>query len=157
MKKNGTSRVGLTIEEIKYIADLNYPINLKQDLSEIQDLKGLEVIGDLRLWWNENPRFQIKIDLNTTKEQIKLFIDTLPNCFEISFFDFFHPQLSNPGAYVSVQHHGPSFLYMVGNHGWSSRWKKISKSKLIDYIYKNREHNDEHIGIFRIDRIAKIS
>ena len=155
MNKNKAPLAGLTEEEIINRVNSNYPINLNRDKLEIQNLKGLEVIEDIKTWWNENPSFRIRIDVNTTKEQIKLFLETLPKNFEISFFDFFYPQLSDPGAYISVQANGSSFLYMLGNHGWASCWKRINKSKLIDYIYKNREHNEEYLCIYRIRRIAK--
>lgn len=154
MSENKAPLAGLTEEEIKSRVDLNYPINLYRDKLEIINLRGLEVIEDIKTWW-ENPSFRIKIDANTTKEQIKLFIETLPISFEISFFDYFHPQLSDSGAYVSVQANGRNFLYMLGNHGWSSCWKRINKSKLIDYIYKNREHNEGNICIYRKRQIAK--
>lgn len=155
MNKNKAPLAGLTEEEIINRVNSNYPINLNRDKLEIQNLKGLEVIEDIKTWWNENPSFRIRIDANTTKEQIKLFLETLPKNFEISFFDFFHPQLSDPGAYISVQANGSSFLYMLGNHGWASCWKRINKSKLIDYIFNNREHNEEYLCIYRIRRIAK--
>jgi hypothetical protein len=155
MDNNKAPLAGLAAEEIKSQVDSNYPINLQRDKLEIQNLKGLEVTKASKTWWDDNPTFIIRIDVNTTKEQIKLFLETLPICFEISFFDFFSSQLSDTGAYVTVQTYGSNFLYMLGNHGWSSRWKKINKSKLIDYIYKNRTYNEEHLCMYRIRRIAK--
>ncbi|MBC8173583.1 MAG: hypothetical protein H7X71_06730, partial [Chitinophagales bacterium] len=63
----------------------------------------------------------------------------------IEFFDFFHPQISDPGAYVTVHKEKEVLKYELANYGWSSEWKTIDKDSLTNYIYKNRPHNDGRI------------
>ncbi len=87
------------------------------------------------------------LDTSTTKDSIGLVIDKLDERCAINFFDNFHPQISDPGACVTVHKEKGQLMYELANHGWSSEWKVISKDSLIDYIYKNREHNDGKLVI----------
>ena len=146
---------GMSTDEIKELADKNYPINYVKDSAELKSLKGLVIKDAEKLWWDATPRFKLAIDKDTTKEQIQSFFDTIPNNFEVFFFDFFHPQISDPGAYVTSQRNGVNFLYMLGNHGWSNEWKEIGKSELVEYLYKNREYNIDELKIYRLYQVAK--
>jgi hypothetical protein len=138
------------------LADKNYPCNYIRDNAELASLKGLEISGVERVWFNDKPRFKLAIDNNTTKEQIRSFFETIPDNFETIFFDYFHPQLSDPGAYVTVQRYGKDFLYMLGNHGWSGEWKLIEKKDLAEYLFKNKEFNADHLCIYRLYKPARI-
>ncbi|HYI01282.1 hypothetical protein [Hyalangium sp.] len=60
----------------------------------------------------------------------------------LEFFDFFHPKISDPGAYVTVHREDDGLQFQLGNHGWSSAWQPITRDALVDYIHKNREHNE---------------
>lgn len=51
------------------------------------------------------------------------------------FFDRSHPQLSDPGAFISVQRDGDRLLAMRGNHGWSSHWIPITQVELVLYLH----------------------
>jgi hypothetical protein len=51
------------------------------------------------------------------------------------FFDRSHPQLSDPGAFISVQRDGDQLLAMRGNHGWSSHWIPIKQEELVLYLH----------------------
>ena len=58
--------------------------------------------------------------------------------YKISFFDLYHPQISDPGAYCSaVVINEDTVAYMLGNHGWSSEWKKIPIWEFAKYLQKN--------------------
>jgi hypothetical protein len=63
----------------------------------LRNLKGLKVLN-----YND---YYIKIDINknTSLEEITMFINSFPEKFQLNFFDNFHPQISDPGAYVFVQ------------------------------------------------------
>ncbi|MGE3801836.1 MAG: hypothetical protein AB7H80_12525 [Candidatus Kapaibacterium sp.] len=78
---------------------------------------------------------------STTQEAIGHVVDKLDERCAIDFFDYFHPQISDPGAFVTVHKEGEELKYMLGNHGWTSEWKPITRDSLIEYIYKNRQYN----------------
>ena len=95
--------------------------------------------------------------MNTTKENIAEFLETLPENYQLSFFDNFHPKISDPGTYVWVQHFNlDRFAYALHNHGWSSEWKQISKNDLVDYIYKNRGFTSEYFKIYPCKKKAEL-
>lgn len=98
-----------------------------------------------------------KITLNTTKENIAEFLETLPENYQISFFDNFHPKISDPGTYVWVQHLNlDRFAYSLHNHGWSSEWKQIPKHDLVEYIYRNRGFTSEYFKIYPCKKKAEL-
>jgi hypothetical protein len=98
-----------------------------------------------------------KINLNTTKENIEEFLKTLPENYQLNFFDNFHPKISDLGAYVWVQHFNlDTFAYSLHNHGWSSEWRQIHKGDLIDYIYKNREFTSNYFTIYPWKKKAEL-
>ena len=109
----------------------------------LRNLKGLKVL-------NYNDYYiKIVINKNTSLEEITMFINSFPEKFQLNFFDNFHPQISDPGAYVFVQKQNNNFIYQLGNHGWSSNWKIIDSKDLINYIYKNRNYSSEYFEIYR--------
>jgi|SRR6185436_6482654 len=84
---------------------------------------------------------QFKINTTTILESIQEFLDAFPPKFQLSFFDFYYPQVSDPGAYVTVQKLNPGlFIFYLGNHGWQSKPKEITRQELAAYIFKNRDH-----------------
>lgn len=117
---------------------------------KLRNLKGLEIVGF------DNNRTKIKIDKNTPKDNIELFINSLPKQFQLSFFDNFHPQISDPGAYVWVQRYNNDFAFMLTNHGWSSEWKQINSKDLLDYIDKNKEFTSDYFEIYQKHKNAVI-
>lgn len=64
-------------------------------------------------------------------------LDWLPEEFELIFYDQFYPGMSDPGAYVTAQRKGSNFIYMLGNHGWSSDWSKQSPELLAAWLALN--------------------
>lgn len=73
---------------------------------------------------------------------------------EIFFYDYYHPQLSDPGAYVTakVDKKG-NYYYYLGNHGWSSSTYAITFSRLLRYAMKNVKYNKKSstMGSFRLN------
>jgi len=98
-------------------------------------------MNDLDNLTTEKTKIEYQLDITTTKDLIGQVIDNLDERCAINFFDNFHPQISDPGAYVTVHKENGQLKYELANHGWSSEWKEISKDSLTDYIYKNREYN----------------
>ena len=135
--------------ETKLKVDFSYD-NAEKDRSEIKRVSGLFFLNEVSHRPIEKPYFAFKIDSLTTLHNISLFLDTFPEDFQFSFFDNFYPQISDPGAYLTIQHYNNNFIYQLGNHGWSSEWKIMIKSDLIDYMYKNRGfQSDNYIEVYR--------
>lgn len=130
-------------------------VDLSYDKTHIDEqmtkrINGLILLNDVSHHPTEKPYFAFRIDISTTIENISLFLDTFPDDFQFSFFDKFYPQISDPGAYVTIQSNDGNFIYQLGNHGWSSEWKAIIKDELVDYIYKNREfQTNDSIEVYR--------
>ena len=53
---------------------------------------------------------------------------------ELTFFDAEHPQLSDPGAYISLVRSPDGLLAQSGNHGWPSRWIPITEQEAQRYL-----------------------
>ena len=83
---------------------------------------------------------RVRLNDNATKETVLKIIDQMEDHM-LTFFDYYYQSPSEPGGYVTVRREGDSFTHKIGNHGWSTEWNEISKEQLVEYIYKNREHN----------------
>jgi len=116
----------------------------------LRNLEGLEILSV------NNERAKLKIDKTVDKEKIKEFVSSFPNDFQLSFFDNFHPQISDPGAYVWVQKLESEFAFMLANHGWSSEWKTIGFYDLVDYIDKNKQYTSDYFEIYPLKQVAVI-
>ena len=53
---------------------------------------------------------KLKIDESTTKEKIVEYLNSIPNKYQLSFFDYFHPQISDPGAFVIAQKNNEKYI-----------------------------------------------
>jgi len=83
--------------------------------------KGLKILN------NKSGFICFQITGQTTKSEISAFIKSLPQKYALSFFDNFHPQISDPGAYVTIQKMGGGILaHFIANHGWSTEWREIT-------------------------------
>ena len=100
-----------------------------------------KTMNDLDNLTTEQTTIDYALDITTTKDLIGQVIDKLDERCAIKFFDNFHPQISDPGAYVTVHKENGQLKYELANHGWSSAWKTILKDSLTDYN-KNREYNE---------------
>jgi len=136
-------------EEKKIKVDFSYD-KADIDRQEIRVIRGLDFLNEISHRPVEKPYFAYTVNRLTTMENISLFLDTLPKDFQFTFFNNFYPQISDPGAYVAIQHYGEIFIFHLSNHGWTTVWTSMSKEDLIDYIYKNREYQFEnHIEVHR--------
>jgi hypothetical protein len=101
--------------------------------------------------------FFLKISADTTKQSIDKFLASLPNKYQLNFFDNSYPQISDPGAYVWTQQLiDDKYAYSLHNHGWSSEWKQISKVELVDYIYLNRMFNGDTFQVYPYQKKAEL-
>lgn len=111
----------------------------------------------LEIQKRDEETFFLKISVDTTKQTIGKFLSSLPDKYQLTFFDNSYPQISDPGAYVWIQRLiDDKYAYSLHNHGWSSEWKLILKSELIDYIYLNRQFNDDNFKIYPYQKKAEL-
>ena len=67
-------------------------------------------------------------------------LDWLPEGCQLSFYDPHHPQMSDPGAYVTIRRRPPNrdgkrwLEHRLANHGWSSRWAVQSAELMAAYL-----------------------
>lgn len=69
-------------------------------------------------------------------------LEAVPIGLNLRFFDHFHPQFSDPGAYIHIVKKPEGFVAMKGNHGWSSRWQAITAREAVDAMVKNWDNAD---------------
>lgn len=73
-----------------------------------------------------------------SKEQVFQLFKTLSCEDEIFFWNYYHPNICDPGAYVTAHVKGKEeATYKEGNHGWSSDYKPISTDDLAELVIKN--------------------
>lgn len=73
----------------------------------------------------------------TIDDLINLF-QILKNKYTINFWDAFHKQISDPGAYCTgVVLNNEIVSYMEGNHGWSSNWEEIDIINFAKFTQEN--------------------
>lgn len=112
---------------------------------------------DLEIEKKDGKTLFLKISSDTTKQKIEQFLTSLPNKYQLNFFDNSYPQISDPGAYVWTQRlTGDIYAYSLHNHGWSSEWKQITKTELVDYIYLNRQFNSDNFKIYPYQKKAEL-
>jgi hypothetical protein len=113
--------------------------------------KGLKLTKEIG-----NEKF-FQIDRETTIEDIQNFINSVPSKYSITFFDKFHPTISDPGAYCTIQRLSTDvYAYFLANHGWSTGWKSADLDFLTNYLYKNREYNYDTLRIYQWTKRAEI-
>ena len=79
--------------------------------------------------------------------EITQFLQLLPENQRLSFYDQFHPGTEeDPGVYVSIEKEGDYFVYMIANHGWSSKWTIQSVEFITAYILINaKSHRKDNL------------
>lgn len=111
-------------------------------------------ISDSMKKLNNKRKIQIEnADINSIYD----LLTSLSGNEELHFFDYFHPQWSDPGAYVTVVKYNNKYLYKIGNHGWGSNWHFIDIHRLSRYILKNRNYQGDDIYIRDIINKLKLS
>jgi hypothetical protein len=108
-------------------------------------LMNLPKISGLLLSLSGN-KAKIEVAASCGKAELIELLRWLPWKHQLSFFDHFYPSNSEPGAYVFVQRNEGLCIYMLGNHGWSSEWRKQSPEFLAAYIFLNSEKHRQDSG-----------
>ncbi len=72
--------------------------------------------------------------------EVRGFLALLSENHQLGFHDQFYPgNISDPGAFVLLRREENNFVYMLGNHGWSSKWTVQSVEFLTAYILMNAQ------------------
>lgn len=93
--------------------------------------------------------------VSPSPESFRSLLRWLPENWALSFYDRFYPSPSDPGAYVSIQRRDNGYLYVMGNHGWSSEWRRQSVELLAAWMHLNLELNGPYAEPFRSVTVAK--
>lgn len=76
-------------------------------------------------------------------EKVVSLLKMITKKYELTFFDYYHPQYSDPGAYCSaVVIDENTVSYMEGNHGWTSKWKEVFIEDFAIFMQKNWDKDD---------------
>lgn len=62
---------------------------------------------------------------------------------ELTFYDKSYPSPVTPGAYVSVRICEGAYFYRHARHGWRSRWKRVRRGQLIEYLENSVSASDD--------------
>ena len=95
----------------------------------------LEKDSNIKLSRNNEKHYLVKEEVSL--DEINRFLESLPENYELEFHDQFYPSISDPGAFVFIQRKANIFIYMLGNHGWSSKWSKQSIEFITAYVLIN--------------------
>lgn len=79
-------------------------------------------------------------DINPCTNDLLRLFQIIKGNYTINFWDAFHRQISDPGAYCTgVVLNKKIVSYMEGNHGWSSDWKEMIIEDFAEFIQQNWE------------------
>ena len=95
----------------------------------------LEKDSEIKLSRSNEKHYFVKQEVSL--DEITRFLELLPENYELKFHDQFYPSISDSGAFVFMQRKANIFVYMFGNHGWSSKWSTQSIEFVTAYIYIN--------------------
>jgi len=62
---------------------------------------------------------------------------------ELTFYDKAYPSPGDPGAYVSVRTCAGKYFYRHAGYGRSSRWKRVRREQLIEYLERSVSASDD--------------
>lgn len=62
---------------------------------------------------------------------------------DLIFYDAEHPQLTEPGAHITLVRSPDGLLAKSGGHGWSSRWVPITDQEAERYLESCIPYNSE--------------
>lgn len=94
-------------------------------------------------------RYDVTADF--TEVAATFLIAELPRGWRLFFWDRFHEQLTDPGAYVELSREVEGLYFKLGNHGWVGDWKKCDAARMAELVFKHRDSRDEsRIGVFDI-------
>jgi hypothetical protein len=69
------------------------------------------------------------------QDTVRVLLACISDVRELTFFDAEHPQLSDPGAYISIVRSSEGLLAQCANHGWSSPWIPIAQDEAVRYLH----------------------
>lgn len=80
--------------------------------------------------------------VDSDNDLISRILENIDEYNSFHFFDYYHPQITDPGAYVTLMKTvGNNLCYKMGNHGWESEINSITYERAKRYILKNIEYN----------------
>ena len=83
---------------------------------------------------------ELKIDTNSTFEEVKNFIIQLDSNSILTFWALSHPELSDPGVDWKVILKDNELTYRLWWHEWLCPWTNIRIESLTRIILKNSSH-----------------
>jgi len=86
-----------------------------------------------------------KYDIDSTSlndKQLSELLTQISNTSSFGFWDMLHPTVSDPGAYVTIQKYDKGYVYKLGNHGWSTKYRPIKGFQIKRYIKNLKDRND---------------
>ena len=110
----------------------------------LRNVPGLVHVASGKLAYIDVDRHSYEFGTDANYETVRAILNCVSDQRELTFFDAEHPQLSDPGAYISVVRStavtrpppaGPDgLLAQRGNHGWSSSWIPVTESEAERYL-----------------------
>lgn len=113
-------------------------------------LDGVRGVGNIQ----SNLRFGHIFLFNEQASQTSVHqvLSLLPERGQISFFDSAHPQISEPGAYVTYRRvANDEFFVRFANEGWKSHWFVLSEDEAVAYLWDCHDDNTavRNVGYLR--------
>lgn len=115
---------------------------------EVADIRGIEVLSDTGLPTQATPqRIKFLFNDSVQRKHVWQLFSFLSERGSIFFYDAEHKQISDPGAYVTIERvPGEAavdleFIARYANHGWSSDWFPISRREAVEYLWMCHEAN----------------
>ncbi len=118
------------------------PLCLIYQMKFLNNIKGLEYKVSK---FDDN-----KYDIDSTSlndKQLSELLTQIPKTSSFGFWDMLHPTVSDPGAYVTIQKYNNGFVYKLGNHGWSTKYRPIKAFQIIRYIKSLKTRKDINLRI----------
>ena len=91
-----------------------------------------------------------KFDIDSTSlndGQLNELLTQIPKTSSLGFWDMLHPTVSDPGAYVTTQKYDNGYVYKLGNHGWSTKYRPIKGFQIKRYINNLKDRKDANLRI----------
>ena len=102
--------------------------------SPLTDLHGLVHIASRKLTGIDVDQHCFQFTAGANQDTVRALLASISDVRELTFFDAEHPQLSDPGAYISLVRSSEGLLAQRANHGWSSAWIPIAQDEAVRYL-----------------------
>ena len=80
--------------------------------------------------------YSLNFNQEADEQTIARLISEIPPEIVFQFYDGEYKSSSDPGAFVRVKHSKDKYIMQRTNHGWYTRWKRISYDNLVSYLSK---------------------